>query len=424
MSDNMQPDPMVTNHTSRPLGTVPKNAQTWIIAGISVVMVAAIALSGGTSPKGATAKPSAAPSAGTIPDPNAARIAEYRLRIEEQARRLAAEQDALARSKQALGGDLPPGTSTTMSTPPPAPAPAAAPPLDEKAQQRRQIEAEREKRDYLSLFSSNVALSLRREPAPQVPPQVPLPDSLGPLTGAAPAVRPPSPVERSPLAVEAAEPEPSGDAAGPKKAAGIDPLLQQAEGKSFRLFEGTIVEAVLTNRLAGSLAGPVNCMVTTDVYSHDRQHLLIPQGSRVLGEVRAVTSFGQQRLALTFHRVVMPDGFSVSLDQFRGLNQIGETGLRDRVDHHYLQTFGVSIAIGAIAGLSQANTRSGFDVSAGDAYRQGVSASLSQSSLRILDRYLNVLPTFTIREGHRIKIYLAADLALPAYNHHRLPSNL
>jgi type IV secretion system protein VirB10 len=165
-------------------------------------------------------------------------------------------------------------------------------------------------------------------------------------------------------------------------------------------------------------------MVTTNVYSHDRQHLLVPQGARVLGEVKRAETFGQQRLAVAFHRFIMADGYSVSLDQFQGLNQIGETGLRDQVNHHYLQVFGVSLAIGAIAGFSQINTRSGLDTSAEDAYRQGVASSLSQSSLRILDRYLNVLPTYTIREGHRVKVYLAGDLLLPAYDKHQMPSDL
>jgi type IV secretory pathway VirB10-like protein len=144
----------------------------------------------------------------------------------------------------------------------------------------------------------------------------------------------------------------------------------------------------------------------------------------VLGEVKRVTTFGQERLAVIFHRVIMPDGFSVSLDQFKGLNQIGETGLRDQVNHHYAQIFGVSLAIGAIAGLAQADTRAGGFQSSSDAYRQGVASSLSQSSLRILDRYLNVLPTLTIREGHRVKVYLSDDLLLPAYNHHRMPGDL
>ena len=200
-----------------------------------------------------------------------------------------------------------------------------------------------------------------------------------------------------------------------RKREGDKAELQKADGKQYRLFEGTILEGVLTNRLDGSFSGPVNVMLTTSVYSHDRQRLLIPQGTRILGEVQRVNSFGQQRLAVFFHRMIMPDGYSVSLDRFQGLNQIGETGLRDKVNRHYLQTFGVSLAVGAIAGLAQANTRYGFDVSGADAYRQGVSTSLSQSSLRILDRYLNILPTFTIREGHRIKVHLTNDMLLPEY---------
>jgi len=164
-------------------------------------------------------------------------------------------------------------------------------------------------------------------------------------------------------------------------------------------------------------------MLATDVYSHDRQRLLIPQGSRILGEVRPVSNFGQQRLAVVFHRIIMPDGYSVSLDQFQGLNQIGETGLRDQLNRHYLEIFGVSIAIGAVAGLSEAGTQYGFTQSAIDQYRQGFASSLSQSALNILDRFLNILPTFTIREGHRIKIYLASDITVPAYDRHKLPND-
>jgi type IV secretion system protein TrbI len=174
----------------------------------------------------------------------------------------------------------------------------------------------------------------------------------------------------------------------------------------------------LTNRLESSFSGPVNCMVTTDVYARDHETLLIPQGTRVLGEARKTEAFGEQRLAVVFHRLIMPDSYSASLDQFKGLDQVGQTGLLDQVNHHYLQVFGVSLAIGAIAGLSQATTHYGLEETGAQAYEQGVAGSLGQSSLHILDRYLNVLPTFTIREGHRIKIHLSQDLMLPAYSEH------
>jgi type IV secretion system protein VirB10 len=154
-------------------------------------------------------------------------------------------------------------------------------------------------------------------------------------------------------------------------------------------------------------------MVTTNVYSADGQRLLIPQGSRVLGEVRQVESFGQTRLAVVFHRLMMPNGNTVNLDQFPGLNQVGETGLRDQINHHYLRIFGVSLAIGAIAGLGRHNTP-GVD----EEYEGAVAGSVSQSSLRILDRYLNILPTFTIREGYRVKIHLSQDLLMPEYSGH------
>ena len=78
--------------------------------------------------------------------------------------------------------------------------------------------------------------------------------------------------------------------------------------------------------------------------------------------------------------------------------------------------FGASLAIGALSGLAQYGTTGGFGTSSfGDQYRQAAGASLAASTGRILDRYLNVLPTITIREGYRIKVYLTNDLDLPAF---------
>ena len=99
--------------------------------------------------------------------------------------------------------------------------------------------------------------------------------------------------------------------------------------------------------------------------------------------------------------LVMPDGQVHSLDQFTGLNQIGETGLDDQVNRHYWQVFGASLAVGALSGLAQFGTRTGSDMNFGEASRQAAGASLATTTARILDRYLNVLPTVTIREGYR-----------------------
>ena len=125
-----------------------------------------------------------------------------------------------------------------------------------------------------------------------------------------------------------------------------------SSGKSYRVLAGTVIETVLLNRINSDFSGPVNCMVTSPVYSHDRQRVLLPEGTKVLGEAQKLAALGQKRVALAFHRLIMPDGFSVNLDQFKGLNQIGETALRDKVNNHYFRIFGMSVALGLISGFS------------------------------------------------------------------------
>jgi type IV secretory pathway VirB10-like protein len=305
---------------------------------------------------GSPARPRATPepSAGApVVDPNQQRIEEYQKRIQEQTQRLAAEQARLQLEKDAAG-------RTTLIPAPTGTSITAAP---------RTQSGQRD--DAPAHVSDNVAFSKEPVMLPPTPP------TLAPQ-------QPASIVERS-------------------------------DERRYRVSEGTLIDTVLTNRLDGTFTGPVNCLVSVPVYASDQQHIVIPAGARVLGESRAVNTFGQSRLAVVFHRVLQPNSARIDLNGFHGLNQVGDLGLQDQVDRHYQQVFGVSLAIGAIAGFAQAQSAAGLDATGLDLYRQGVAANVSQSSARVLDRFLNLLPTVTIREGHRIKIYLANDLELPAY---------
>jgi type IV secretion system protein VirB10 len=120
----------------------------------------------------------------------------------------------------------------------------------------------------------------------------------------------------------------------------------------------------------------------------------------------------------------MPDGYSVSLDQFKGLSQSGETALRDKVNNHYLQIFGVSMAVGILGGIAEAGTGNILTNSTLDQARQGFGASMANSSITILDKFLNILPTVTIREGSRVKVYLSGDLLLPDDAQHTMQHDL
>lgn len=200
-------------------------------------------------------------------------------------------------------------------------------------------------------------------------------------------------------------------------------MANLANTKTYVLFEGTIIDALLINRLDGSFAGPVSCLVSDNIYSHDRQHLLIPAGSKVFGEAAKVSAFGQTRLAVTFRRLIMPDGYSVNLDQLKGLDQEGATAVKDKVNNHYAQIFGASLAVGILGGAAQLGTGNVLNQSAADRMQESFGVSMANSGEDILNRFLNILPTVTIREGSRVKIYLAGDVLLPDYSEHHMPAD-
>ena len=163
-------------------------------------------------------------------------------------------------------------------------------------------------------------------------------------------------------------------------------------------------------QLSGDFPGPVLAVVSVPFYSADRQRILIPRGSRVVGTSQAVTQQDQARLAVSFHRLLFSDGRWVSLE-FHGLNQLGEGALKDQVNRHYLSMFTAAGAIGVLSGL----TLRGSNPYAGglEGFRAGAGQGLAQSATQILQRFLNRLPTITIRAGHRLRIWFTSDVLVP-----------
>jgi type IV secretory pathway VirB10-like protein len=416
------PSPIL-DKAPKPPGLFPKNVQSWLLAGLAILMVVIMWLTGGKKPSAPSRAIPAAPAVQAPLEVNEAKIVELQNRIQQLQREQIVAQNALAQQGRLAGAaveDPPAGASGAASNAPP-----------ERAEDA--IQAEGKKRAYLSLFSSNVALTYRKTPQTAHASETIAPPAAGQEPGAtqlAELVKSLQPQFQPPVQGAGLAPHKDSAAESDRKeetkslAAAPARAPAAATGKTYVLFEGTVLETVLINRLDGQMAGPVECLLSNDVYSHDRQRLLIPAGSKLLGETRKVESLGQSRLAVSFHRLLMPNGYSVSLDHFHGLNQIGDAGLRDQVNNHYLRIFGASLAIGAIGAVAEAGTSGTLTASGGDLMRQGLAQSTAQSSAQILDRFLNILPTITIREGHRIKVYLSGDLALPDYANHTMPSNL
>jgi type IV secretory pathway VirB10-like protein len=195
------------------------------------------------------------------------------------------------------------------------------------------------------------------------------------------------------------------------------------QGRLYRVFEGTVLEGVVTNHIDGGLAGPILIMLTTDYYSHDHQQLLMPQGTRLIGTVQSVGNAQQRKMFVTFHRAICPDGFSLELDKYVGLDPLGTTGLATKVDHGYLQAFAAAAAVGGLGGLAQIGNSASI-LSPSTQIRDGISQQSAAEGEQVLNHFLNRLPIITVKEGSRARVYIGTDIYIPSYAEHRVDPTL
>ena len=218
------------------------------------------------------------------------------------------------------------------------------------------------------------------------------------------------------VSAEGAQPHNSGNPMSPYN-------FDSYEGPLYRIFEGTVLEGVVTNHIDGGLSGPVMLDLTTDLYSHDHQQLLLPQGTRILGTVQSVGSAQERKLFVTFHRAICPDGFSLEFAKYLALDQIGTTGLATNVNHGYLQAFAAAAALGGLGGLAQIGN-DGSVLSSSTQIRNGISAQSAAEGEQVLNHFLNRLPVITLKEGSRARVYIGTDLLIPSYAEHRVNPTL
>lgn len=389
----------------------------WLMLGLAGVLLGIILLTGNPTP---TDRP---PNRATPQAVDTQRVTGFQQQLALRERELARQMAALEQQ---------PAPPTIRPTEPDNAASPPATPSDPLADERR-------RREYTSLFASNVALTTRTDKAASTA----LDDadaSVVPGSGGDPGLQTLEAQGRQSLArLNASVAALEQATRGPQPVASSGPTNPQATAKAperpppsvptaailpggptHRVLEGTVLEGILMTRLDGDFAGPVMCLVTTPLYSHHGDAVLVPSGSKVLGRAKAVDTWGQRRLAVSFHRLLLPDGSSYPLDTFTGLNSVGDTGLRDRVNHHYWSTFGTAAAIGLISGFAQYLSAGAISGGDGDGNRTVVitgsgAENAAQAAAQVLGKYTNRLPSITIREGHRVRVYFTQDMEFPAY---------
>ena len=426
--------PQLSQHAAEPKGVIRKNIKMFVYLGAVLVLILASLFSAKKKP------PTGTPAKGTPPQPfvqdnTASNIADLQNQLAAQKQKeqqdaqlqaaMAAQQTPAQQQAAALYG---PNGQPAMPPPQPYGQPqqqGGAPALSPEQEQQQQLANKEREIAFNSRFASNLAYSHsdeeRIQQTAQTEAQTKALSGVNPYAAAVAGGEGSSFTPGRGIGEQAT----ANATPAPKKNAEVN--VDAAVGQPYVIFEGAFLDTVLMNRLDGDSAGPVKVLVSNPLYSHDNQHVLIPEGTVVLGEARKIgaAGFGQQRrMAVVFHRLIMPDGYSVNLDQFHGLDQIGQEGLKDKVNNHYLEIFGTSIALGVIAGAGEITQGGGTITTSGSqAFTNGAAASVSQSATTILDRFIQIPPTITIREGHRVKVYFTQDMLLPAYTNHTIPQS-
>ena len=197
-----------------------------------------------------------------------------------------------------------------------------------------------------------------------------------------------------------------------------NPGSLQLPGSPYQVMAGTVIPAALVTGINSDLPGQVIANVTEAVYdTATGKHLLIPQGSRLIGRYDSQVAFGQRRVLLVWTRLILPDTLSVALDRLPGIDPAGYAGLEDGVDWHWdriLAGAALSTLLGVGAELAAPGSRTDGNRIV-IATREGAQDAVNQVGQEITKRNMNVQPTLTIRPGFPMRVMVNKDLVLRPY---------
>lgn len=194
----------------------------------------------------------------------------------------------------------------------------------------------------------------------------------------------------------------------------VAPDRLAAAASPFVLQAGSVIPAALITGIRSDVPGQITAQVTQHVYdSPTGSILLIPQGTRIIGEYDNGVEFGQRRVLLVWSRLIFPNGRSIVLERQPGADTVGYAGLQDGVDYHWwdlMKAAGLStlLAVGAELTMDDEDRLI-------QAIRGGAQDTINDAGQQIIQRQLQVAPTLTIRPGFPVRVIVTRDLVLRPY---------
>ncbi len=196
-----------------------------------------------------------------------------------------------------------------------------------------------------------------------------------------------------------------------------NPAAVEAPATTHIIRTGSVIPATLIGGINSDLPGQIVGQVSQDVYDTPTgKHILIPQGSRLVGEYSSQVQYGQSRVFAVWQRIIFPDGKALDLGEMPGSSGAGYAGFRDRVNNHYIRIFGSAIMMSAIlAGVEMTqegqNTEQGSNQQRmSDALSEALGNQLGGVMAEMLSKNMNIAPTLESRPGYRFNVMLVKDL--------------
>ena len=194
-----------------------------------------------------------------------------------------------------------------------------------------------------------------------------------------------------------------------------NPHKLQIPASPYQIMAGTIISASLITGINSDLPGNVIAQVTENIYdTATGGHLLIPQGSRMMGTYDSVVAFGQERALLVWQRIILPDGSSIVIDNLPGTDTAGYAGLEDKVNFHTWKLL-KGIVLSTLLGVSTELTFGDQESDLVKAIRESAQDSANKVGQSLTERNLNIQPTITIRQGWPLRIIVNKDMILRPY---------
>lgn len=194
-----------------------------------------------------------------------------------------------------------------------------------------------------------------------------------------------------------------------------NPHSLQQPVSPYEVMAGSIISASLISGLNSDLPGLVIAQVSENVFDTvSGRVLLIPQGSRLIGNYDSVIAFGQSRALVVWQRIIMPNGSSIQIDNLPASDASGYAGLEDDVDYH-TWTLLKGIAMSTLLGVGSQITFGSDNSDLVQAIRESTQESTNQAGQQIVERDLNIQPTITVRPGWPLRVVIHKDLVLKPY---------